>query len=157
MNRNEKYSYVVLSFLVLIAGCFVFTKLYNSEIEDKKALNIQEINKKEFDFYMKDRANAILLIGVEGDFYSEKVKRFVIQYAKEKFLTDMVVYLNLESPKDLDKIIADYKGEENLKVPLLVSINNRKVSEVYNFKDENKINANRIDKFIERFYSNKPD
>lgn len=156
MKEKEKYFYVLLLFIVIIIACFLFNKFYVGFEKTSTNQVLNEMNKNEIEFYMKDMANAMILVGRDSDFKTEKVKKVMVKFAKNYDYSENIVYLNLSNEKNIDKYLKNFEKKYNSNekfeaIPSIVMIINREIYDIYNFNQDNKINYKRIEKFFDKY------
>lgn len=154
-------NYIILAVTLIITIILViYFYLWQKAYEDSKTNTIimdeyiQKINYNELNNYLIENKSTVIYSSVVGSQKTSNFEKKFVKVIQDNSLKNSILYLDLTEVvknKDTKKELLEKYPElnNNIKDPLIIVINNNKVTSVYNIKNNN-YNIDSLIKYLEK-------
>lgn len=154
-------NYIILAVTLIITIILViYFYLWQKAYEDSKTNTIimdeyiQKINYNELNNYLIENKSTVIYSSVVGSQKTSNFEKKFVKVIQDNSLKNSILYLDLTEVvknKDTKKELLEKYPElnNNIKDPLIIVINNNKITSVYNIKNNN-YNIDSLIKYLEK-------
>lgn len=158
-NLTKNYIILIIIFLVVIGITAYLCSWYRVYDDYKKQTpvirgTLQEITYDDFEHYILENPTTVIYMCIPNDDKCRSFEKSFTKYVKKKDLSNEIIYLNLSNINNADFVKSfndkyKFKTKLNGNYPAFVVFNDGKIDAILQGKDNEDIDINKVDNFLE--------